>query len=115
MLDHFGQHPLQSRPFQAHGSLLHRKCLRTKGFDLKSIALQFLRDARKNYHLPRLQLHQKGHQQPLSLHPLHLAIMQNLLEKHPFVRHMLIEPRWFRLVLACSASTKAAFAVASWM
>ena len=91
LLDHLGQHPLQCRAFQAHRRSFHRKCLWAKGFHLKSVAFQFLGNLGKNHHLPGLQLHQQGHQQPLPLHFFHLAVAQNFFKKNPFVGHMLVD------------------------
>ena len=54
LLDHLGQHPLQSRSLQANRGRFYRKCLRAKGFHLKPVAFQLLGDARKDHHLPGL-------------------------------------------------------------
>ena len=45
LLDDLGQHPFQSRAFQAHRRGFDRKCLWAKGFHLKAVALQFFGDA----------------------------------------------------------------------
>ena len=53
---------LELRALQADRRGFDGKCLRAKGFHLKSVAFQFFGDARKNHHLLGLQLHQHGHQ-----------------------------------------------------
>ena len=51
LLDDLGQHPLQSRSFQANRGGFYRKCLRAKGFYLEAVTLQFLGNASENHHL----------------------------------------------------------------
>ena len=138
MLDHLGEHPFECRALQADRSSLDCKCLRAKGFYLEAVSLQFVGDLRKNHHLPGFELDQEGHQQPLPVHLLDLAIAQNLFKKNPLMCHMLVddpkpsspvarmkdsrswpsgrsEPRWLRFAAACSASTWAVAACAAWM
>ena len=91
LFDHFAERPLELGAFQAHRGGLHGKCLWSKGFHLKTVGLELLRDAREYHHLFGLQFHEQRHQQALALHLFHLAIAQDLLKKHAFVCNMLID------------------------
>ena len=91
LLNHLGQHSLERRALQAHRRRFDRKCLRAKGFHLKSVGFQFLGNPGENDHLPRFQLHQQRHQQALALDFFDLPIAQNFFKKHPLVSHMLVD------------------------
>ncbi len=91
LLDDLGESPLQGSSLQANRSRFDRKCMRAKWFHLKAVAFKFRGDARENYHLFGLQLHQQRHEQALALDALYLAIAQDLLKKHPFVCNVLVD------------------------
>ena len=61
LLDNLGEHSLECHAFQTDRGRLYRKCLRAKGFYLKTIALQLVGDLSKNDHLCGLEFHKHGH------------------------------------------------------
>jgi hypothetical protein len=80
-----------SAPSSPTGCGLYRKRLRAKGFHFKAVVFEFLGDAGKDDHLLGLQFHEHWHEQALALDALHLAVPEDLLEKHPFVCNVLID------------------------
>ena len=106
LFDDLAKRALELRALQADRGRFDRKCLRAKGFHLKTVAFELLGDAGKNHHLFGLQLHQQGHQQALALHPLHLAVAEDLLKKHPFVCNMLVDDP--QAVVACGQNERLA-------
>ena len=91
LFDDFAEGPLELCALQAYGSRFYRKCLWAKGFHLKTVGFKLLRNAREDDHLLGLEFDQEGHQEALTLHVFHLAIAEDLLEKHTFVCNMLID------------------------
>ena len=91
MFDDLGERPLQFCALQPDRRGFDCKCLRPKGFDLKSILLEFFGNSRENDHLGRLEFDQQGHQQVLTLHPFDLAIAQNFFKENALVGNMLVD------------------------
>ena len=91
LIDDLGEHALELGAFKANGGGLYRKCLRAKGFHLKTVVFELLGDAGKDDHLLGLQFHEHWHQQALALDAFHLAVTEDLLKKHSFVCNVLID------------------------
>jgi len=62
LLDDLGEHTLEGGAFQANRGGFDGKCLRAKGFHLKTVALELVGDGGKNDHLLGLELDQHGHE-----------------------------------------------------
>ncbi len=90
-LDDLGEHPFEARGVQTDGRRLDCQSLRPKWLDLEPISLQFVGYFGEYHHLPRLELHKQGHQEPLALHVFYIPLAQDLFEQDALVGDVLVD------------------------
>ena len=91
LFQHLDQHPLECQALETGGCGLDGDRPRPKKLHFKAIGLQFLGNGGERDHLRGKQVEQHRHEQPLALHLLRLALLQDSLEQYPLVGHVLVD------------------------
>ena len=91
LVEQFVQHVLDGGGVHSGGSDLYRDAAGAKGFDFESVPGQFVGDFGEDCLLRRREFDHQRHQQALAFDFLRRPLLQNFLEQHALVGHVLVD------------------------